>query len=404
MKLLMIVLDGVGDRPCKALNGKTPLEAAETPNLDRMATEGQCGLLDTIKPGVCPGSDTSHLALFGYDPYEVYTGRGPLEAMGAGAEVRPGDVAFRCNFATFENGEITDRRAGRIKERTAELAAAVSEIRIDGIEVVLVPATEHRAALILRGEGLDSRVSDVDPHHDGPPLMSRPLDPAAEKTAAVLNEVVKQAHEIMDGHPVNVERREKGLKIANYLIPRGAGTVPELPSILDRWGFTSAASIAGVSLVKGVCQFVGFETITVEGATGGIDTDHLAKGKAMVAALRDHDFVFCNVKATDIFGHDGDAIGKRDWITSFDSTVGYLLDNLEDTLVAITGDHSTPCDMFAHSSDPVPLVIWGPGQRVDLAVAFNERAVSQGSLHGFVGQDVMPYMMGLAGRTEKFGA
>jgi len=176
------------------------------------------------------------------------------------------------------------------------------------------------------------------------------------------------------------------------------------PSILEKWPIKTAAYVAGVGLVKGVCESVGFKRIDVAGATGGTNTDHGAKGMAVVEALKENDLVFCNIKAPDIFGHDGDALGKRNWISSFDFTVGRILDTIQDSVIAITGDHSTPCSLMDHSSDPVPLVVWGPGLNTDLGETFDERGCSIGALNGLVGTDLMQTLLGLADAVEKFGA
>ena len=211
MKGLILIMDGMGDRPIKELGNKTPLEAANTPNMDKIAEEGITGIMDSIAPGIIPGSDTAHLSILGYNPYEVYTGRGPFEANGVGVDVLPGDIAFRCNFSTADDDLIvTDRRAGRIKEGTKE-------------------STGHRAVLVLRGEGLSGKVSDADPKVEGnKPKQVKPLDdtPEAKKTADILNKLVVKTYEMVKDHPVNLKRIEEGEPPANIVIPRGAGEVP----------------------------------------------------------------------------------------------------------------------------------------------------------------------------------
>jgi len=226
-KVILIILDGLGDRANRELGFKTPLQFAEKPHLNKIARMSVVGLMDPIAPGVRAGSDTSHLNLLGYDPYKVYTGRGPFEAAGLDMDVKPGDVAFRCNFATVdENMVVKDRRAGRIKDGTKELAEALNGMEIEDVKLFVKPGVEHRAALVLRGPGLSADVSDVDPHDTGLKIHeARAKSPEGEKTARIINEFVRRAHEILKEHPVNKERVEKGLPPANILLPRGAGMV-----------------------------------------------------------------------------------------------------------------------------------------------------------------------------------
>lgn len=404
-KMLMIVCDGLSDRPVKEFDRKTPLQVARTPAMDAVARHGMNGIMDVIAPGVVPGSDTAHLALFGYDPYTAYTGRGPIEAAGAGLEVRKGDVAFRCNFATVDRSmNVSDRRAGRIKSGTSELARSISGHSIEDVEVVFKEASEHRGVLLLRGPGLDHRVSDVDPHGEGRILESRALAPEAEKTARVLNEFVRMSHGILEDAEVNAARKAQGLPPANAILPRGAGSLGTLEPMPGRYGLRCAA-VAGVTLVKGICRLVGMDVIEVPGATGGLDTDFKAKGDAAIKALDTHDFVFMNVKACDIAGHDGDFRLKVQVIENIDAMLATMLKDLhEDVVVVLTADHSTPVVVKDHSADPVPVAISGGGARIDHVKEFDEMSVSSGALGRIRGRDLMPTVLGVADRAEKLGA
>lgn len=404
-KILMVVCDGVSDRPCRQFGNKTPLQAARKPAMDAIARSGVSGTMDVISPGVVPGSDTAHLALFGYDPYKAYTGRGPIEAAGAGVALDKGDVAFRCNFATVDDGmNVTDRRAGRIRTGTASLAEVIDGMDVDGVKVVFRAGSEHRAALVLRGEGLDHRVSEVDPHVEGPILESRALAPEAERTARVLNAFVKQSHEVLAKHPVNVEREKAGHPPANIILPRGAGSVGELEPMPSRYGM-SCAAVAGVTLVKGLCRLVGMEVPDVPGATGGLDTDYGAKARTALELLESHDFVFINVKASDVAGHDGDFPLKVQVIENIDVMLGQILKDLhEEVVVVLTADHSTPVSVKDHSADPVPVAISGADSRIDSVKSFDEMSVVAGALGRIRGTDLMPIVMGMANRSRKFGA
>ena len=405
-RILLVVLDGLGDRPIKDLGGKTPLQAAATEHLHWFAQNGATGLLDPIAPGVCPGSDTSHLALLGYDPETVYTGRGPFEAAGVGIDVKPGDVAFRANWATVDLGwRIMDRRAGRIREGTDRLAASLN-MEIDGIEVLCRAGTEHRAALVFRGPGLDPRVTDTDPHADRARVLpAKALHPDAEKTARVLNEFQKRAHAIMVKHDVNRERVGASKPPANMILTRGAGVFPHISTFGAKYEL-SAAAIAGVALIKGICRSVGLELIEVPGATGGLDSDFAAKGRAAVEALGTRDFVFVSVKAPDLCGHDGKSMEKVEVLERIDKQLfGYLHGHLPaDAILAVTGDHSTPCERKDHSGDPVPLLVFGEGVRIDDTRAFDEVSAMRGGLGRLRGRDLMPLLLDLADRSAKYGA
>ena len=405
-KILIVVMDGLGDRAVKQLHWKTPLQAANRPHLNWFAEHGASGIVDMIGPGIRPGSDTSHLAILGYDPYEVYTGRGPFEAAGIGLVGKRGDVAFRCNFATVDaHHVVTDRRAGRIKEPdTSELAAALHDMMIEGVEVIVKEATEHRAVLLLRGDGLSAKVSDVDPHGEEKVHEAMPLEPGAKKTAKVVNEFVKRSYEVLNDHPVNRRRKKEGKPVANILLPRGAGVFPDIQPFEERYGMTGAC-VAGVSLIKGICRVCGLEVVEAKGATGGLDTDMLAKARVAMEQLETYDFVLMNVKASDIVSHDGDALGKIRVIERLDEMVGLIKEKLpEDAVVAFVADHCTPIEVKDHSGDPVPLVIYCQGMVRDANTTYDEAAAAQGGLGRIRGKDILPILMDKAGRSEKFGA
>lgn len=407
--ILLVILDGMGDRPCPDLDGKTPLEAAVTPHMDRLAKEGMTGLMDVIAPGIAPGSDTAHLALLGYDPLEVYTGRGAFEAAGTGVDIHRGDVAFRCNFGTVdEHMKVTDRRAGRISSGTDKLAAALNGMKIEDVEVIFKEAVEHRAILVLRGPGLSSEVSDVDPHDVGAEVLSsKPLKPEAQKTARILNEFTMRSYEIMKDHEVNIKRIEEGKPPANIAMARGAGSPPDVPPFSELHRMTGAA-VVGISLVEGVCRVSGLDIMDIPGATGGLDTDLGQKMAATIKALGTHDFVLLHIKATDICGHDDDTRTKADFIAKVDAQLGKLYDSLgellDETVICITADHSTPCCVKDHSSDPVPLLIWGKGLRSDRVDVFGEHTAAHGGLGKIRGKDLLNILKGQAGRAEKYGA
>ncbi|CAJ36202.1 2,3-bisphosphoglycerate-independent phosphoglycerate mutase [Methanocella arvoryzae MRE50] len=402
-KILLIVLDGASDRP---VNGTTPLAHAVTPNLDALAFGGINGLMDTIAPGIRPGSDTSHLAILGYDPYKYYTGRGPFEAAGVGIEVKGGDIAFRCNFATLEGGIVTDRRAGRIED-TDELAKAINEkVKVPGVEVIFKRSTGHRAALVLRGKGLSAAITDTDPKKEGLPIKEcHPTDdsPEAKRTAEIVNSVSKQVLEAIDQSPVNVERRKMGLPAGNVILIRGAGEVPHIPPFPERHGL-KAAVVANAGLIIGIGKMCGLEHLTVSGMESMEPVERISvKVNKALEALQTHDFVLLNIKGADEAGHDGGFERKVQFLEAVDAAFAPLK-NLKDTLVIITVDHSTPVTLKDHSADPVPILMNGPGVRVDEVTRYTELTAHKGGLCRIRGMDVMNIAMDLINNTKKFGA
>lgn len=412
MKGLLVICDGLGDRPVPSLNGKTPLEYASTPNLDALAGKGIQGLMDVIAPGIIPGSDAGHLSLFGYRHEEYYTGRGPFEAMGLGMQLRPNDIAFRCNFATIDSsGTVTDRRAGRYIEEAKELAAAMNGIRLSitsDVNISFKESIEHRGVLVLSGPNLSDRVSETDPHREGQKI--RPCSPldhtkAAERTAAIVNEFTEKALNLLAHHPSNQRRGAAGKPPANALLLRGAGKMPRIPSMSQRYGIR-VACVAGIKLIKGVARAVGMDLIDVPSATGGIQTDFNAKGRATLSALSNHDFVFLHFKGTDVAGHDALPDVKAHYIEAVDNTIGRILDNSgseNEFVFALTADHATPVAVKEHTADPVPLLISADGILSDGLRSFSEREAMHGGLSRTRGLDLMPILMNYMGRARKIG-
>lgn len=401
-KVILLILDGVGDRP--DTNGRTPLSSARTPRMDRLAKRGACGLVDMISPGVPPGSDTSHLTLLGYDPYEVYTGRGPFEAMGLGMKVMPGDIALRCNFATVDDDlMVRDRRAGRISSGTKDLVRSLSGEVIDGITFLLEAGVEHRCALVMRGDSLSPDVSDMDPHAEGEPLPTpRALRPEARRTADALAAFQERARRRLADHPVNTERRARGLPEANAILSRGAGVVPRLPPLQDRY-HVRGVCIAGIPLIRGVAELAGMHVADVPGATGSVDTDIEAKFRMLTSLWEGYDLFLVNIKGADVYGHDGDPRGKTEFIERVDEALSPLLE-MDGFVLGLTGDHSTPVSVREHSGDPLPLCIFGEGVRHDDVSRFDEFSCARGGLGRLRGRDILPILLDLANRSEKFGA
>jgi len=410
----MLILDGLGDRPIAELDGKTPLEAARTDNFDRLAAEGICGIMDPLSVGIRVGTDVGHLALFGYNPLKVYWGRGPIEAAGVDLVLKPGDVAFRCNFATIdEEWRIVDRRAGRIREGTAELAGALDGMQIDpGVRVLFRAATEHRAVLVLSGRNLSPEITRTDPGPTGvgtPFKWSKPREPnfrLAARTAELLNRFTRQTHDILSRHPVNLKRVEQGLPPANIIITRGAGMHTRMRSLTQRFHIHGAC-VAGESTILGIAKMAGFDVFTNERMTANLDTDIAEKFRVADGLVSEYDFVVVHLKAPDIASHDHDPRAKMEVVERVDAALGEFIDKWcgsGSLLLAVASDHSTPCELAEHSADPVPVLIHGRGVLTDEVTSYGERACSRGGLCRLTANQFLLTLFDLMGVSYRFGA
>jgi len=402
MKTLIVVCDGMADRPIKGLGGKTPIEFAKTPNMDKFAKGGICGILDSIAPGIRAGSDTAHLAILGYDPIKVYSGRGPFEAAGVGLEILPGDIAFRCNFATVNNEDIvTDRRAGRITEGAKDLAKTINSISLDGVSFLFKESNQHRAALVLRGKGLSFKVSDSDPHFAGKKAETiRPLDdsPEAAKTARILNKFIDDANKLLKNHKINATRIDENKPPANTLLLRGSGIVPKLEKFKDKHGLTGAC-ISPVGLVKGIGSLCGLEVLDVP-----VDIDIKGACQKALNEINNYDFLLLNLKDADNAAHDHDVQRKISVIEEIDEAFSIFSGFIEENYLVVLSDHTTSTEYGDHTGDSVPIMICGPEVRTDGVEDFGERTVVKGGLNRIQGQDIMNIMLNLTYRIEKFGA
>ncbi len=389
--VLYLVIDGMADQPVRALGGRTPLQAASTPVLDRLAREGVCGIADPIAPGVVPDTAAGSLALLGQSPMAL--ARGPVEALGAGIRLQPGDIALRANFATLdEEGRVIDRRAGRIREGAPDLVAALQEIRLPAdpegeVEVLVGSSTEHRVALILRGDGLSPSVTGSDPGDAallGPPLVPTPIDPedvAAIRTARLLALVEKQARRILQAHAINRDRAERGLHEANVLLTRGAGRIHPLEAPAPRGRPLEFASISGDRTMPGLVGWMGGDTIREPGMTANLDSDVDRKFRRARKILSQYDFVVVHVKGADIAAHDRRPESKVEFLERVDAALGETLKRHPQPLrVVVAADHATLSESGQHSADPVPVLIWGEGVEADSVEVFDEVAAAAGRL------------------------
>lgn len=410
-KIVLIVADGMGDRLIPKLGNKTPLEVANKPVMDELARLGITGIMDVVGVGVPPGSAPANLALLGYDPYKYYTGRGAFEALGLGLDLMPGDVAFRANFATVDNNlHVLDRRAGRSLVEGDILAEAVSKIKVESasdVSIIFKRGVEHRGVLVLRGSCLSKDVSDIDPEREGVKInLSKPLldTPEARKTAEILNEFTLKSFEVLSNHPVNISRVARGEKPANIVLCRGAGTMPNVEKFTDRYKLRGVC-IAGIPLIKGVARAIGLDVLNVDGATGGLDSDFMAKANVAIKSASNYDFIFIHVKAPDTASHDGLIDEKIEVIERIDKMVGRILDGLSgyELYLAITADHCTPVLLREHSGDPVPVLIYGPNIVNDDVNSYSERTCMKGGLGRIRGLDLLPILINYACKAAKFG-
>ncbi|MAT68660.1 MAG: phosphoglycerate mutase [Planctomycetaceae bacterium] len=385
-KIVMYVGDGLGGLPQQP-GGKTELETANTPNLDKLAREGVLGCTIPVSPGIAPGSGPGHLGLFGYDPIKYVIGRGALEATGIGFRLEPGDVAIRANFCTIDaDGNITDRRAGRIPtDESAPLAIKLREVKIPGVEVFVEPVKEHRFVIVLRGKGLEGNVADTDPQATGVP----PLEPVAtaagsQKTVDVLKQFMKQARQILADQPK-----------ANCCTLRGVADKPALPSYEEVYGL-KAAAIAVYPMYKGLASLVGMDVVG--------EAKTLEEQMVVLKENWDkYDFFFIHYKYTDSSGEDGNFDLKVQKTEHYDTAVPQIMELGPDVFIA-TGDHSTPSMLASHSWHPVPTLLWAKNCRTDACESFGESQCLRGGLGTFAAKHLMMVALANAGRLGKYGA
>jgi 2,3-bisphosphoglycerate-independent phosphoglycerate mutase len=395
-KIVLVVMDGLGGL-ADAEHG-TEAEEADTPNLDRLAAEGVTGLGEPVGPGITPGSGPGHLALFGYDPEVFELGRGALSAAGLEFPLAPGDVAARGNLCTLSpEGLITDRRAGRIPDPEAQAVIQLlsDKVRLEGlpggsgvspgVEVVFRHEREHRVLVVLRGEGLDPRVADTDPQVTGvAPLVSVALDPAAERTAALVAELDAQVRAVLSDQPK-----------ANGLLLRGFDQHRELPGFAERYGL-QAAAVAIYPMYRGIARLLGMDVL-------GRPADLEEQLGILREHWNDYDYFFVHHKATDSAGEDGDRPRKIAAIERLDAAIPAIRE-LGPTVLMVSGDHATPTQMAAHSWHPVPVVVWGPRCGRDTTSRFGERWCLGGGLGLRPMRTMMPILLANAGRLQKYGA
>ena len=417
-KLLYVVLDGAGDRPHPQLGGRTPLQYAHKPNIDRLAKRGVTGLVYTVGEGIAPESDAAVLSILGYDPFAHHTGRGVLEAIGAGIDFEDGWLALRCNFATVDRDlTIVDRRCGRTltTSEAAELAKAINEgVRLEGATFTFKNTIGHRGVLVIRRlDGpLSSNITNTDPAYEkvgglgvararseAKVSMCRPLDdsPEAAIAAKLVNEFTTKAMEVLEGHPINSERRRRGLLPANAILCRDAGHErPRLKPLSELYGLRMAC-LAEMPVERGIAIAAGMEVIPIPPLLGNVEVDYRLRAESSLEALYKYDGIYVHLKGPDELGHDGDPLRKAKSIEDIDryffEVVVEDLD-LDNVVIVVTSDHATPCTLKAHSDDPVPMLIAGGGVEPDYVDRFDEESCKRGALGVVKGTEIMSIAVG----------
>ncbi len=387
-KIVFIILDGVGGIQIEEKGG-TELQVARTPNLDKLAEVSSCGLLEPISPGITPGSGPSHFALFGYDPFQYNIGRGILEATGIDFPLTEKDVVARINFATADNkGRVIDRRAGRIStEANQRICQKIRQgLKLSGgVEVLVEPVKEHRAVLVLRGEGLRGEIEDTDPEREGvPPFDPKALTPEAEGTAALVREFLSQTGRILADEPK-----------ANVLLLRGFAKHTRYPSMKERYGL-NALAIASYPMYRGISRLVGMTVLSNVGTLA-------EEFKALTDHFAEYDFFYLHVKQTDSRGEDGNFDAKVAVIEEVDHFLPQVRALQPDVLV-VTGDHATPAKLAAHSWHPLPLILYSPYCLIDPVKKFDEVSCIGGVLGRMRSMDLMALTLAHGRRLAKFGA
>lgn len=393
MKTLIILGDGMADEPIDELGGKTPLQYADTPFMDTLARLGTTGRLKTVADGFHPGSEVANMAVLGYDLPTVYEGRGVLEAASMGVDLKPDELAMRCNLVCIEGDLLKNHSAGHIRTEEADLLIRSLNRALGSDRIRFYTGVSYRHLLVVKGG--DKRLVCTPPHdiplHPFRPNMVRAEVPEAEETAALLNQLIMQSQEVLKDHPVNLRRIQEGHDAANSIWPWSPGVRPAMQTLKSMYGIQKSSVISAVDLIRGIGVYAGMKVIHVEGATGLYDTNYEGKADAALEALKTDDLVYLHVEASDEAGHEGDVRLKIQTIEDLDHRiVGPIFQALqtwkEPVAIAVLPDHPTPCSIRTHTNVPVPFLIYRPGDEPDPVMTFDEFSVENGK-YGLLEKD-----------------
>jgi 2,3-bisphosphoglycerate-independent phosphoglycerate mutase len=385
MKYIIILGDGMADEPIDMLGGKTPLQAANKPSIDKLASMGVSGLFKSVPDGFAPGSEIANLTVLGYNVVEDFEGRGSLEAASMGIAIEEGEMAMRCNLICIENEKIKNHSAGHISNAEAEELIHFLQKELGGDLINFFPGVSYRHLLKMKGG--NKRLKCTPPHDvPGTPfrdVMIEAVAPEAEETARMLNELTLKSQALLANHPVNLKRVAAGKDAANSIWLWSPGYKPKMKTLMESYGIQSGAVISAVDLIKGIGRYAGLEPIEVEGATGLYDTNYEGKTQAALEALKTKDFVFLHIEASDEAGHEGNVELKTKTIEYLDNRcVKTILEETakwdEPVTIALLPDHPTPCRIKTHSNAPVPFIILKPGRKADDVLVYDEFSAEKG--------------------------
>jgi 2,3-bisphosphoglycerate-independent phosphoglycerate mutase len=386
MKYIIILGDGMADEPIASLHNKTCLQAANKPNIDKVAAMGRCGMLDTIPEGFAPGSEIANLSVLGYDVPKVFEGRGSLEAASMGVAIDEGEMAMRCNLICIADGKIKNHSAGHISNEEAEELILFLQKELGNEQINFFPGVSYRHLLKLKGGRKELKCT---PPHDvtGTPfaeVMIQAETEEAKASADLLNDLILRSQKLLEHHPVNLKRAAAGKDKANSIWPWSPGYKPEMKTLMELYGLKSGSVISAVDLIRGIGVYAGLKVIEVEGITGLYNTNYEGKAQAAIEALRTNDFVYLHIEASDEAGHEGDVDLKIKTIEYLDyRVVQPILEEVaswdEPVTIAILPDHPTPCAIKTHTNKPVPFVIYRTNEAGDAVQQYDEFACEKGS-------------------------
>lgn len=403
MKHIIILGDGMADHPVKRLGGKTLMQYAHTPTMDLLAQQGKCGRLLTVPEGFHPGSEVANATILGYDMNRVYEGRGPLEAASIGYEMQSGDMAMRCNIVTLADGKIKNHHGGHLTTAEGDVLIKYLNEHLGNDRVQFITGIQYRHLLVIKG---GNKEVDCAPPHDHPNEAWEPLLPkaevnAAKETAAYLTDLILKSQVLLANHPFNIDRANKGKDMANSIWPWSGGYRPQMQTLMQMYPQIKRGDvISAVDLIRGIGKYAGLHNIIVDGATGMADTNYEGKTQAALEALRQDDFVFLHIEASDEAGHDGELELKLQTIENLDKRVVTPIYNEvrkwhESVCIAVLPDHPTPVEIRTHLAEPVPFLIWHPGIEPDEVQTFDEVSCVNGSYGLLKYQEFMNEFMNL---------
>ncbi len=400
MKYLVILADGASDEPIKELGDKTPLMAAKMPHIDKLCAQGVSGLLDTVPPSLHPGSEVANMMVMGYDAAKYYKGRGVLEAASMGVKTGLDDLVFRCNLISLDGDQILNHSAGHITTEEAKEIMLFLQEKLGSDNVSFYPGVSYRHLLVVKG-GSDQ--INCTPPHDVPGTPFKDVMPSAKETAAeetirIITDLMLKSIELLKDHPVNIKRREAGKPAADMIWPWSPGNTPDMPTLKELYGIESGVVISAVDLIYGLGAYGGLKGVHVAGSTGLHDTNYEGKAEAAIKALKDNQYVYLHIEASDEAGHEGDYELKTKTLEYLDErVVKYVVEEIEKmdepVTIALLPDHPTPCALRTHTRDAVPFFITKPGVKPDDVTEYNEESAKKGKFGRIYGTEFMQLLL-----------